>query len=108
MSNKWKKERSSFSQGSGTLPKASEETPIELSSIPEDQRSEINSMITDIRKSINDALDYFSKIDKAGVFASPVFSILFHVTFIGCPSRIYQYNQRSARFAFNTCKYNEI
>lgn len=74
MSNRWKKERSTFSQGNIVQTKELGDDPVELTPIPDDQRSEVNSMITDIRKSIGDALDYFSKIDKAGVFASPVCS----------------------------------
>jgi hypothetical protein len=71
MLNKWKKERGSFSNGKRLSVAQVEELPV-LTAIPDAEKTEVNSMMTDLRKSISDALDYFSRIDKAGVFASPV------------------------------------
>jgi hypothetical protein len=71
MLNKWKKERASFSNGKLLSANQLEELPI-LTAIPDSEKSEVNSLITDLRKSISDALDYFFKIDSKGVFASPV------------------------------------
>jgi hypothetical protein len=45
---------------------------VELSPIGEDERSEVNSMITNLRESISNGLDYFSKIEEASAFAAPV------------------------------------
>jgi hypothetical protein len=76
MSNKWKKERASFAGGKKSRI-VEPEIPIELSPIPDSEKTEINSMLTDLRKSISAALDYFAKIDKSSVFAAPVGCALF-------------------------------
>lgn len=75
MSNKWKRERSSFATGKQLTSVAEPAKIVELSPIPEDEKSEVNSMITNLRESISRSLDYFSTIEEANAFAAPVSSI---------------------------------
>jgi hypothetical protein len=79
MSNKWKKERASYATGKHHLPGVAEPVKmIELSPIPEEDKSEVNSMVTNLRDSINSALDYFSRIEEANAFAAPVSTLPLH------------------------------
>ena len=48
------------------------EIPVELSPISEEDKNDVNPKIVDLRKSINVALDYLTKLDKSSVFAVPV------------------------------------